>query len=296
MPKPLRISAVDGYALGATEFSSSGAPRAVVVIAGATGVHQRYYARFAQWLCAQGAVVFTFDYRGIGESKPHRLAGFSAQMRDWGQLDLEGVLRFAQQHWPGLPLHFIGHSVGGQLLGFAPSNGAVTRAVTVCSQSGYWKLWPLAARLPMAAIWYGVFPLATAVAGKFPGKLGVGEDLPEGVASEWARWGRSARFFLSDGISVDGFERVRGELLSFSFSDDWYAPRAAVEWLHGLYSRATVFRRHFSPKTHGKVGHFGFFRSAQQDTLWPLVSRFFDAEQITPAVLSTPSAEVLTRA
>ncbi|MER2561001.1 MAG: alpha/beta fold hydrolase, partial [Myxococcaceae bacterium] len=153
MPTPIRISATDGYALGARRFGDQSAGP-YVVIAGATAVKQAYYARFAAWLSLQGCTVLTFDYRGIGESRPARLRGFEARLRDWGERDLEGVLRFALEDKGSRPLHVIGHSVGGQLLGLAASNGSIDRIVTVGSQSGYWGHWSGASKLHKAAVWY----------------------------------------------------------------------------------------------------------------------------------------------
>ena len=72
MPEPIRISASDGYALGATLFDRTGEAGPIAIINSTTGVKQEYYARFAQWLCEQGATVITYDYLGIGESRPHQ--------------------------------------------------------------------------------------------------------------------------------------------------------------------------------------------------------------------------------
>jgi predicted alpha/beta hydrolase len=268
MPGPIRISAVDGYALGGTTFE--GGPGPVVVVSGATGVHQRYYARFAQWLAGQGATVVTFDYRGIGESRPHRLRGFEARVRDWGEQDLEGVLRFAAEAWPGRAVKLLGHSVGGQLVGLAPSARHVSGVMTVASQSGYWGHWPLPSKVAMAGLWYGLMPLTSSLVGYFPGKLGIGEDLPRGVAEEWARWCRSEGYFTEHGVSAEGFAQVRAPVLALSFTDDPYAPKTAVDWLHRLYRSALVERRHVSPRELGvrAVGHFGFFRESFRESLW----------------------------
>ena len=55
-----------------------------LLIASAMGVKRRYYDAFAQYLAARGISVVTFDYRGIGESRPASLRGFDATMLDWG--------------------------------------------------------------------------------------------------------------------------------------------------------------------------------------------------------------------
>jgi predicted alpha/beta hydrolase len=275
MATPLRISATDGYALGARKYGEQGAGP-YVVIGGATAVKQAYYARFAAWLSLRGFTVLTFDYRGVGESRPAKLRGFDARMRDWGQRDLEGVLHFAQEDAGARPLHYVGHSVGGQLLGLAESAGHVQKAVTVASQSGYWGHWRGASALHKAAVWYGLLPVVGTALGYVPGQLGLGEDLPKGVALEWARWCRRPDYLFGDGLPATGFERVGAELLAFSIEDDDYAPQQAVDWLHGRYVNARVERVHLTPRQRGvkAIGHFGFFRSALQDAVWPEVASF----------------------
>lgn len=288
MPTPIRISATDGYALGARRFGDQSAGP-YVVIAGATAVKQAYYARFAAWLSLQGCTVLTFDYRGIGESRPARLRGFEARLRDWGERDLEGVLRFALEDKGSRPLHVIGHSVGGQLLGLAASNGSIDRIVTVGSQSGYWGHWSGASKLHKAAVWYALLPVLGNTFGFIPGKFGIGEDLPKGVALEWAKWCRHPEYMLGHGVGKDGFARVKAPMRAISISDDDYAPKPAVDALHALYSGTQVERHHVSPKEleTQAIGHFGFFRSTFQDSLWRNVSTFLFARQLAspqPAV------------
>lgn len=275
MSEPIRITADDGYGLvGYVTGASNQGP--VLMINGATGVPQKYYRRFATWAAEQGATVLTWDYRGIGESRPHRLRGFPGTMRDWGRHDLEGVLRFASHEWSGRPLVAVGHSVGGQILGQPASNALYSRAVTVGSQFGSWQLWPNPRKWAMAGLWYGVMPSVTHALGYFPGSLGIGADLPKEVALEWARWCRSREFFLAHGVARDGYARLKIPMLSFSFSDDSYAPRQAVDALHSLYTGASIERRHLRPQDIGvkQVGHFGFFKDSFRSTLWQQLGEF----------------------
>lgn len=288
----VRLTATDGYCL-AGHVSGGGNRGPVLVINGATGVRQQYYARFAAWAAGQGATVLTWDYRGIGESRPHRLRGFPGSMRDWGHADLEGVLRFASQEWAGRPLVAVGHSVGGQLLGMAASNTLLSRVVTVGSQFGSWQLWPAPRKWAMAGLWYGLMPGVTHALGYFPGKLGIGADLPAGVALEWARWCRSRDFFLAHGVAREGYGRLAVPMLSFSFTDDTYAPKLAVDALHSLYVNAQLERVHLAPKDVGAkaIGHFGFFRDAFRDTLWERLGAFvFGATPLPERLPARPSA------
>src|SRR5205823_5288956 len=150
-------------------------------------------------------------------------------------------------------LAVVGHSAGGQLVPFAPNAGDVDRFVFVAAQSGYWRHWPGLGAYRIGALWLLMPPVAT-LTGYFPSRLfGLGaEDLPRDVASQWARWGRNPRY-LFDEYKV----QVRAPILAWSFADDTYAPRPAVEALLREHADAAITHRH-EPAT--GVKHFGFFR------------------------------------
>src|SRR5688572_17742879 len=82
----LRLVAADGYRIGARLFEPK-APLGTVVIHGATAVPQKFYWRFAKYLSNRGLRVVTYDYRGVGASKPSTLRGFRATLSDWALLD-----------------------------------------------------------------------------------------------------------------------------------------------------------------------------------------------------------------
>ena len=60
----------DGFRLSGDWFEPVGPSRAVAVIAGAMGVRRRFYRAFAAFLAENGIATLTFDYRGIGGSRP----------------------------------------------------------------------------------------------------------------------------------------------------------------------------------------------------------------------------------
>lgn len=271
----LRIPALDGFELAATlyEPAPDTAPvndRSVVLINSATAVRRGYYDGYARYLTAEGFTVLTYDYRGIGGSRPRRLAGFRARMRQWGEQDLAGVLDWIADHLRPKRLLIVGHSVGGQIVGLAANNHRVHALMMVGSQSGWWGHWPAPSRYRIALNWYVLIPAVTRVYGYLPGRFGTKEDLPAGVAREWARWGRRRTYLMESEELRPGFQRLRCPLLAYSFTDDVYAPRPAVEGLLDLYSEADVFHRHLSPRDVGvpAIGHFGFFRDQFRETLW----------------------------
>ena len=66
----ITIPAVDGYLLGATLFLPRCAKRHAVLINSATAVPRKIYRHFAAYLAHRGCAVLTYDYRGIGGSRP----------------------------------------------------------------------------------------------------------------------------------------------------------------------------------------------------------------------------------
>jgi predicted alpha/beta hydrolase len=270
-----RIAARDGFPLAATRHGADAGERGLVLLVPATGVPRRFYDRLGAFLAGEGFEALAWDFRGTGESRPESLRGFRATMTDWATLDLGGVLDWAAAHRAGRPLLAVGHSFGGQAIGLAaalvpppagegaplgadPATG-LDAVVTVGAQSGYWGHWPRPQRYLYAGFWYLGVPALTAALGYFPSRrLGLGENLPAGVARQWARWCRSPRYFGD----WTGHGRFRAPILALSFADDAIAPAAAVEALHREYALAEVRRRHIAPREVGvaRIGHFGFFK------------------------------------
>jgi predicted alpha/beta hydrolase len=256
-----RLPAADGYPLAASVFpaAAGAAPAATVLVVPATGVARRLYDGFARHLAAAGLEVVTWDWRGTGDSKPASLRGFPATMSDWARLDLAGVIAWARQRAPRGPLLAVGHSFGGQSLGLAPGAATLAGAVTVAAQSGWWGHWPRAAGWRYALLWHLAMPGLAHALGWFPSsRLGLGEDLPRGVALEWARWCRSPAY-LGD---WSGHRALAIPILALGFDDDPFAPPRAVDALHREYRAARLERRQVAPRDAGvgRIGHFGFFR------------------------------------
>ncbi len=269
----LQIPARDGFQLAATRYVAAANPAEIVIVNSATGVKRAFYDRYARFLAEQGFEVITFDYRGIGDSRPVTLNKFRAFMHDWGELDIAGVIAWARREHPEARICAVGHSVGGQVMGLAANNGEVAAMVLVASQSGYWRLWPWHQRYFIFLFWYGLAPISTALASYFPAKfIGLGEDLPAGVAFEWASWGRNPRYLMgANGLaSKINFRNFKGSILSYSVAKDFFAPPRSVDELVTFYSNANSTRKHLTPQKLGvkRFGHFDFFRERFRDSLW----------------------------
>lgn len=269
------IETADGFTLAGTHFyPGPGAPsKARIIISAATGVPRGFYVKFASFLAQQGMTALTYDYRGIGESRPRRLRGFQARMADWGVLDLAAVIDWMDRRREAGPLSVVGHSVGGQIIGLAHNSDRVDGVLTVAAQSGDLSLWKGLDKAVLATLYYVLLPGLPSVLGYFPSRyLGLGEDLPAGVAREWSRWARTPGYLLNclENDLVSGYRRFAGTMRAMGFWDDRMAPAPAVERLLDFYPSA---RREFRLVTSKEarqenVGHFGFFRERSQDPLW----------------------------
>jgi predicted alpha/beta hydrolase len=278
VPETVRFPARDGHALEGELFLPAGPPRAAVLVAPAMGVPRGYYAAFAAHLAREGLAALTLDYRGIGGSRTGPLRHLPATLRDWGEQDLGGAADLLAARIPGVPLLWVGHSVGGQLLGLL-DDVPLAGALLVAAQSGHWRLWSGAWRWRIFLLWHALIPLLVPALGRLPAfLLGGGEDVPPGVAREWAEWGRRRDYLMSYAAPLGGrgFARLAAPVVAYAIADDHYAPRATVEALLGFYARAPTELRVVEPAALGvsAVGHFGFFRPRFEATLWREATRF----------------------
>jgi len=268
--EPVEIPARDGYRLSATLFRPESANGRAVLIHAATGVRREYYGRFAAFLAGHGFTALTFDYRGIGGSRDASLRGFKACMSDWAEQDAAGALDFLARDTGSEKLLCVGHSFGGNGLGVVPGIERYAAALFVGAQSGYWRHWRGAGKPAMWLLTHLLLPSVSDALGYFPMKLlGQGEDLPGGVASEWAGWCRNPRY-AAGVVGSEGYARLTAPIRSYWVNDDRYAPRPAAEALFELYPNAEAKELvEVDAAAHGGgIGHFGFFRERFRDSLW----------------------------
>lgn len=278
MPLETAIVAADGYPLGATVYPAAGSGGRVALVHGAMAVRQRYYARFARFLADRGWTVLTYDYRGIGASRDGPQRGRDMQLADWGRLDVDAATRWAVDELDPARLVGVCHSCGGQVLGLASSCGRLDAAVFVAVQHGYWRHWPWPEALGVLALWYLAIPLLATWGDAFPARtIGFArDDIPAGVAREWARWGRSEGYLFDPAHRLDTarYGRLAIPILAYGIADDAYAPPDAAEAILAEYAAADVERVRLEPNDLGRerIGHFGFFREGMADPTWERVA------------------------
>ncbi|QGZ59036.1 alpha/beta hydrolase family protein [Paraburkholderia acidiphila] len=289
-PRPLAvaIAAADGFVLRAYVWRrharlNTDEPRPVVIVNSATSVRCHYYFRFGAWLHEQGFDVLVYDYRGIGASQPVALATLDASWLEWGERDFEAVLRYVRSTFPGQPIDVVGHSIGGFLIGLAPSNHLVRRVFTVGTQYAYWRDYAPRSMPLMLWKWHVVMPVLTCLKGYFPASwFGWMEDTPRGVVNIWSRGrarfedtlrkGSLARTPQERAEIVARFGGLRAPILAVSFPDDPFATIRAIERTLRYFTHSDSTHLRIAPASVGErsIGHFAFFHSRFERSLWPV--------------------------
>ena len=274
----IEIPTEDGTRLGATAFAVDGSDTALIVL-GATAVPAAFYERFARHVQQRGWSALTFDFRGVGRSRPERLRGYPATMSDWALIDLPAAIEAAHRRWQPRRLVALGHSFGGQVVGMLADPSRIDAMVTVSSQSGYWGLQGGSERWRTRVLVHTLLPGLPRLLGYFPwSKIARGEDLPGGVARQWAGWCRSPGYLLDDdSLPLERYEGFSAPILAYSVDDDDWGTARSVDAMMSAYS--DVERQHLVPRDEGvpAIGHMGFFRERCQP-LWERSLDWLDAK------------------
>jgi predicted alpha/beta hydrolase len=256
----------------------------VVVFNCGAGIPASSYRRFSQYLAANETAVLNYDYRGIGRSRTGSLRGLKATIEDWAELDCSAAIEFVGIRCPSFIKVGLGHSIGSLLFGGAANASLISDFVLVSPHSGYVGDYRGRYRAPMAILWHGAMPALTRILGYFPARLlGLGEDIPAGVAMQWAK--QVKPFDLDAGKRAHSprmrsfLERcaeLSGRALLVTFADDGFATEAATRRVARLLTGLQIDVWRIQPEEVGMrtIGHFGFFRREAETHLWPRVLEY----------------------
>jgi len=287
---PVTFSALDGYELGGVlhTLSNSVAPSCTVVFNCGGGIPAIRYSGVASYLASNGIPVLTYDYRGVGMSCPEQLRGFAATVEDWSELDCSGAIAWMRNRFPRSEIVGMSHSVGAMLFGGTTNSFELSKLIFIGAHTGYFGDYGRFYRIPMAVLWHVFMPMLTHAFGYFPGRaLHLGEDIPAGVALQWAsRRTPELRSHLQGTESertknlLLRYKEIHAPTYALSFADDAFATLKGGQRLLSMYSGVAASQKILAPASVGlrNIGHFGFFRRSNGPTLWPLLLPFLRSE------------------
>lgn len=274
MTTKFNLTCRDGRTLAVTKFEAeSGTQKHFIIINSALGIKQEYYQKIAEYLQNQNCTVITWDPRGIGGSRLKNVKKDTAKLREWGSHDLDAVLNYVvNQGWvQWQDIHLIGHSAGGQVVGLCPSIHKVQNLYLICSGTGNWRLYSKKQWPRMFAAWYLLVPSLLLIFGYVPAKLGVGHDLPKGIAQDWRNWCLHKDYLFSDNsIKQIYFDTFEGQVHAIGFNDDLdFTPKSTINDLIKRFTKAKKTLQIYHPAQfmQKKIGHFGYFK-LKDESVW----------------------------
>ncbi|MCU7618742.1 alpha/beta hydrolase [Chryseobacterium sp. PBS4-4] len=251
----------------------------VLLINSATGVKQQIYFSFAQFFAEKGFTVITYDYRGIGLSKPQKMRNFKASMRVWGSQDYRALSQFVIKNFPDHQKFCLGHSVGALILGMNKNSEIFDEFFFVGTQNAY--IGHLNWRTKIEALLgFGIVqPIFTELYGYFPAHwFGLGESLPKNCAYDWRililnRKSTNKLLLKTEDFSKD----LKQKVFVIQAEDDvWLTEKGVKSLLNETYPNLKPIYRLIktSESEKGEIGHINFFRSYNKN-LWEIILQEF---------------------
>lgn len=272
----LFLKTSDHNLISVTVFEPQNPNGKLLLINSATGVKQQVYFSFAKYFAENGFTAITYDYRGIGESKPKKMNGFHATMRIWGTDDFKTVTDFIKKNYQNHQKFCLGHSVGALIIGMNENAHIFDKFIFVATQDAY--IGNLKANIAASAVLgFGIaVPLTTKFFGYFPAhRFGLGESLPKGVAYDWRTLilNKKSTSRLYEKIATHFSKDLKQETFIIHAEDDpWVTMKGMENLMNNVYPHLKKTYREIkvSDSEKGEIGHINFFRSFNK-SLWKIV-------------------------
>jgi predicted alpha/beta hydrolase len=280
----ITFPAADGYELKGIWLQPVAEHKGIILLNSATGVRKEYYRNFAQYLVQQGYRVMIYDYRGIGESAPSNLKGFTAYMHEWATKDMNGALDYLIKEKNTTDVIWMGHSVGAQLMGIINNRHYIKKVIGINTSTGYWAYFPFPYNLLAFSLWNVISPLPTYLLGYAPmHRFGWGEPLPKHVFLEWRNWCLQKKHFeefLQKNTGKKLFDDFTAPITVIHSTDDYIANSKTVSKLLEFYPncKKQVINLHPANYQLKTIGHTGIFRKKHMNSLWPVIMKAVEEE------------------
>jgi len=247
----------------------------LLLINSATGVKQQVYFSFARFFSEHGFTVITYDYRGIGLSKPEKMKGYRASMRIWGSEDYKTLTQYIKTEFPEYKKYCLGHSVGALILGMNEDSIMFDEFIFVGTQNAFVGNLKLGTKVE-AYLGFGIVqPLTTRLLGYFPANwFGLGESLPKNCAYDWRTLilNRKSTNKLLEKID-DYSKKLTQKVFVIRAEDDvWLTEKGVLSLLSNTYPNLRPSYRlvKTSESEKKEIGHINFFRSYNKK-LWNII-------------------------
>jgi predicted alpha/beta hydrolase len=272
----LQITTLDGQQLMAALKMPETTPKAVVQINMGTAARKEFYFSFVEFLAKNGYVACVFDYRGTGFNA-EQLKNCNYEYIDYGLQDIPAVFDYLCERFPDLPKFIVGHSAGGQQIGYLPNLERVSGMVCCAVSVGYWGFMPWSYRIQTHFYFDILRPISLALFGYMKTKKLLGlENLPPRVVNTWRDWCSVPDWYFNERfygktVPIGRYKDIPFAIKIYSSTDDPISHEKSTKafWRH-VSSTKSIDIEVISPSDVGakEIGHFGFFRKQFKDTIW----------------------------
>lgn len=254
-------------------------PKAVVQLNGGTAVKKEFYLPFLSFLYEHGFICCLWDYRGSGESVSINLKNCDFTLRDYGLQDIPAIKKYLRSRFCNYPFLIIGHSVGGQQIGFIDELTDIKGMLAFAVSTGHLSGMPLIYRLQSIFFFYIFTPISIATSGYVKAKkFNIMEDLPKNVVIEWRSWCKKSDYFFNPDfygktVPIKNFKNYSFPIHVYSATDDPIATPVNIKhFWNNIKSAHPINFESLSPAALkvSKIGHLGFFRKEHKNKLWQM--------------------------
>ncbi len=258
-------------------------PKAVIQFNCGTATKKEFYLSFLTYLAENGYLCCLWNYRGTERSDS--LKNNEYKFSDYGIKDMPAIKAYLDSRFPTLPFLFIGHSAGGQQIGFIKNLDNVKGNINIAVSSGYYPNMPFGYRMKAYFFFYIFSPISALFNSYVKAKpYGLMENLPKKVVFEWRDWLEKEDYFFD--TKFYGKTVPTGHYKSFKFpihvyysSDDTIsnAKNTKAFWRNVTSEKEITFSE-LTPKEFGlkKIDHFGYFKINMKDKLWTDIVKRLD--------------------
>jgi predicted alpha/beta hydrolase len=266
--KEISISSKSNHTIVLTIREPKQMIKGIVQINTGTCIPQKIYWKFAEFLSNHGYVTITYDYTDA--------ANYSSDVTHTVWLkDIESVFDFVLENYPLQKKYMVGHSSGGQLVGYINNCHLIDKLFLVACANGYIGNLNFATRSGMQFFWKVIVPFSIKRYGYMNNKLlGSNGGFPKNIITELGSWCRQPDFFVpyfKEKNVISYYHTIKNPVKAYQLDDDVIANRKSCEYILNLYSNADKSFETLQAKDFGmkKFGHRGFFFSSAEKLLWP---------------------------
>lgn len=276
------VPCTDGVKLNGKLFIPA-QPKAVIQFNCGTATPMKFYVPFIEYLTENDYLCCLWNYRGSEQS--NELKGCDYRYLDYGTKDMPAIKNFLNNKFPELPLIIIGHSTGGQQIGFMENLDNVKGNINFATSAGYYPNMPFGYRMKAYFFFYFFSPVSAWLNGYVKAKpYGLMENLPKKVVYEWRAWCAKKDYFFDrkfygKTIPEGHFKDFKFPIHVYYSTDDTISNRRNTKnyWEHVKSEQGITFTE-MIPNEFGlkKINHFGYFKKRMKEKLWSDVLKRLD--------------------